>query len=126
MNEMKQLVLGKTTETLIKTLFNERLVQESSEESLTTATRSMRIKDLQIQVLSFMKRNPNSKFELIVPEYKVAKTVRLTFSNFETYDDNDETSFYSIVIQDNFTDADIIQKMKIGKDIILKLKSRNP
>lgn len=125
MNNIKELVVGKTTETIIRSLFTERIMQESGDESLNTASRAMKIKDLSSQVLGFIKRNPNSKFEIISPEFKSDKAVTLTFSNFETYGEtNEEISSYSIVINENFVEAEIVQKMKVGKDNTMRIKAR--
>lgn len=125
MNKMRKLVVGETTETIIRILFDHRILQESSENALNTVSRAAKIKNLKTQILGFIKRNPNSVFELVAPEYKTDKTVVMNFTNFEEYVATDELGWsrYKIVINDNFIDAEIIQKVTIGKDIVLKIKA---
>lgn len=126
MNEMKNIVVGETTEIIIRTLFDSRIAQESNENAYNTVDRALKIRDLKSQMLGFIKRNPNAIFKITAPEFKSDKNIRLTFSNFDHYLSDEEDlnlSLYKIDIQDNFIEANIIQEVKVGKDIMLKIKA---
>ena len=124
MNKIQKLVVGETTETVIRVIFDHRIAQESSDNALNLIKRASRIKDLKYQVIGFIKRNPNHIFDLIVPEYKSDKELKLSFTNFNDINaDEDDFSKVQIHIQDNFVDAEITKKVKIGRDIVLKLKA---
>lgn len=125
MTEIKKLVVGETTETVIRTLFDQRISQESSSNDLNSLDRALKIKNLKTQIIGFVKRNHNGIFELIVPEYKIDKVVKLHFTNFEdpNVEEGNDFSHYKIVVNDNFVTADIIQKVCVGKDIVLKIKA---
>lgn len=125
MSDIRKLVVGETTETIIRVLFDHRISQESNEGALNTINRAQKIRDLRSQILGFVKRNPNGIFELVVPEFKSEKQVRLTFNNFLSpeLDEDDDASMYRIVVSDNFVDGEIIHKVKIGKDIVIKIKA---
>ena len=120
--EIKKLVVGNTTEVLIRTLFDNRIAEESTSEDLNSVSRAIRIKDLMNQTLSFIKRNPNSKFIVVAPEFKSEKDVKLSFSNFTEMED-DEDARYQISIRDNFIEADIVHFVEVGNNIKLTLKA---
>jgi hypothetical protein len=127
MSEIQKLVVGETTETLIRVVFDQRIAQESNEDLLNKVDRALKIRNLKTQVLGFIKRNPNAIFELTVPEYKSEKSLKLRFANFSSHDlDEDTTEFskYSIVLKDNFVEGEIIQQVTVGKDIVLKIKAK--
>lgn len=126
MSEIRKLVVGDTTEAAIRLLFTQRIAQESNDPSHSTVNRAIRIKDLRSQIMGFIKRNPNSNFELIVPEYKSEKEIKLVFDNFTSdgsQSDND-ISRYRIIINDNFVEAEIIHRVIVGRDIVLKIKAQ--
>lgn len=125
MSEMKKLVLGETTEAVLRLLFDRRVAEESSDPEFNTANRALRIHNLKTQIIGFVKRNPNGRFILIVPEYKSEKVLKVVFDNF-TIEDNAEdekVNDYEIVLKDNFVEAEIIHKVIVGKDITLKIKA---
>jgi hypothetical protein len=123
MSEIKKIVVGETTEIVIRTLFDQRIQQESTEQQLNTISRAMKIKDLKSKVIGFIKRNPNSMFELFVPEYKTEKVLKLQFRNYEIDGGDEDASEYVITIHDNFIEADACHKASVGRDIILKIKA---
>jgi hypothetical protein len=127
MSEIRKLVVGDTTETIIRILFDHRISQESNNDAFNRANRALKIKDLKSQIMGFVKRNPNSTFELVAPEFKSEKLIKIRFTNFDdcNYDteENDDISNYQIVVEDNFVNADIVKKVKIGKDIVLRIKA---
>jgi len=123
MSEIKKIVVGETTEVVIRTLFDQRIQQESTEQQLNTISRAMKIKDLKSKVIGFIKRNPNSTFELLAPEYKTEKILRIQFGNYEIDGLDDEASQYVISINDNFIEAEARHKASIGKDLVLKIKA---
>jgi hypothetical protein len=121
--EIKKLIVGNTTEVLIRTLFDNRIAEESSSNDLGNIARAMQIKDLKNQVLVYLKSNPNSRFTLVAPEFKSEKTIVLKFNNFIEEED-DEDSSYAINIQDNFVEAEIIKFVEVGQNLKLTLKAR--
>lgn len=124
MNDIKVLVIGSITEAIIKNVFDVRIAQESRDSSLNAINRAMKIKEMKSQILGFVKRNPNSNFELVVPELKSNKNLTLVFSNFQSSEPEEECdSKYKIVINDDFVTAKVIQKVTVGEDIILRIKS---
>ena len=124
MNDIKILVIGSITEAIIKSVFDVRIAQESRDSSLNAINRAMKIKEMKSQILGFVKRNPNSNFELVVPELKSNKNLTLAFSNFQSSEPEEECdSKYKIVINDDFVTAKVIQKVTVGEDIILRIKS---
>jgi hypothetical protein len=124
MNDIKVLVIGSITEAIIKSVFDIRIAQESKDSSLNAIQRAMKIKEMKSQILGFIKRNPNSNFELIIPELKSNKNLTLAFSNFQSFEPEEEcTSKYKIVINDDFVTAKVIQKVTVGEDIVLRIKS---
>jgi hypothetical protein len=124
MNDIKVLVIGSITEAIIKSVFDVRIAQESRDSSLNAINRAMKIKEMKSQILGFVKRNPNSNFELVVPELKSNKNLTLVFSNFQSSEPEEECdSKYKIVINDDFVTAKVIQKVTVGEDIILRIKS---
>ena len=123
MGNISRVVIGESTETALKTLFDSRIAQESSEEALNLMSRTQEIRDLKNQVLSFIKRNPNSSFEVIVPEFKVGKVLTLKFTNFPELEDDEEVSEYTLEVNDSFDVCEITQKADLGKDIRLTLKA---
>jgi hypothetical protein len=125
MNEIKRLVIGNTTEMVIKAIFDNRIAQESTNESLNTTSRALKIRDLKAQVMGFIKRNPNSLFELVTPEYSNDKQLKVVFSNFPSFEPEEEEdiSSYKIIVEDNFVGAEIVQRVKVGKDITLRIKA---
>jgi hypothetical protein len=125
MNQIKKLVIGTTTESVLRLLFDLRVANESSDPDFNSASRALRIQDLKAQVLGFIKRNPNGTFIVISPEYKSEKVLTLKFDNFildEDEEENDNT--YEIVINENFVEAEITHKVLVGKDIVLKIKAK--
>lgn len=126
MNTIKKIVLGDSTEAIIKSIFNNRIAQESREETLNSISRASQIKDLQIQVLSFIKRNANSSFKLKFEEYNVNKQLVLNFTNFQEIDfsEDDETSKFELEIDNSFTKCYVSQKADLGKDITLTIVSK--
>jgi hypothetical protein len=128
MSNIKKLVVGDTTKAAIRLLFDQRIAQESNDPSFNTIERALNIGKLKSQVMGFIERNPNSRFELVTPEYKNEKVVKLSFDNFENdgedEDDlNEHTCKYKIVVDDNFVEASIINKVVVGKDIVLRIKA---
>ena len=125
MSEIRKLVVGETTETIIRVLFDHRISQESDGSALNIVSRAQKIRDLRSQIIGFVKRNPNAVFELVVPEFKSEKKVKLTFSNFVSPDleEDEDIANYKILVSDNFVDGEIINKVKIGKDIVIKIKA---
>lgn len=124
MNDIKVLVIGSITEAIIKSVFDVRIAQESRDSSLNAINRAMKIKEMKSQILGFVKRNPNSNFELVVPELKSNKNLTLAFSNFQSSEPEEECdSKYKIVINDDFVTAKVIQKVTVGEDIVLRIKS---
>lgn len=124
MNDIKVLVIGSITEAIIKSVFDVRIAQESRDSSLNAINRAMKIKEMKSQILGFVKRNPNSNFELVVPELKSNKNLTLVFSNFQSSEPEEECdSKYKIVINDDFVTAKVIQKVTVGEDIVLRIKS---
>lgn len=127
MNEIRKLIVGDTTETIIRILFDYRISQESNSDAFNKVNRALKIKNLKSQIMGFVKRNPNSAFELIAPEFKSEKLIKIRFTNFDdvNYDteEDDNISNYQIVVNDNFVNADIIKKVKIGKDITIKISA---
>ena len=124
MSEIQKMIVGETTERIIRTLFDQRIQQESTEPDYNTSSRASRIKDLKIKVISYIKRNPNAQFELVTPEYKADKQLVLVFSNYELANLNDkDVSKFTITISDNFVEAEVRQKVIVGKDMIMKLKA---
>lgn len=122
--KMKPIILGELTESIIRLIFDKRAALESNDDSLNTMSRTLKIKDLKNQVLSFIKRNPNCRFMLEVPEYNTEKITRLQFSNFVEPTDEDEiASSIELIINDRFTKCIITEKVTIGKDIVLTLTS---
>ena len=120
--EIKKLIVGNTTETLLRTLFDNRIAEESTSENLNGNRRAMQIKNLSAQILGFIRRNPNSRFTIIVPEYKFEKTVKLKFNNFIEEEDDDDSS-YTILLNDNFVEAEIIKFVEVGNNTTLTLKA---
>jgi hypothetical protein len=125
MNEIKKLVIGNTTEMVIKAIFDNRIAQESTNSALNTTSRALKIRDLKSQVMGFIKRNPNALFELVTPEYSNDKQLKVVFSNFPSFEPEEEEDIanYKIVVDDNFITAEIIQKVKVGRDITLRIKA---
>ena len=123
MSEIRKIVVGETTEIVVRTLFDQRIQQESTEPQLNSISRAMKIKDLKSKVIGFIKRNPNSIFELLVPEYKTEKVLRLKFGNYEMDGSDDDASQYIITVRDNFIEAEACHKASVGKDMILKIKA---
>jgi hypothetical protein len=121
MNDIKPLVLGEGTESAIKHVFDHRILEESKDPSHNTISRALRVKNLKSQIIGFIERNPNGHFELVAPEYKSEKLFKLSFNNFE--EEDDEANEYQIVIADNFVEAEVIHKVTVGKDIVLKLRA---
>jgi hypothetical protein len=125
MNQIKKIVVGSTTEAAVRLLFDNKVLQASNDGgTLTLVARALKINDLRTQVLSYIKRNPNSRFEIIAPEHSVDKSIGLVFNNFVDSGDDDDVSEYRIVIDDSFTSCEITQKAKIGADITMTLKAR--
>lgn len=121
MSDIQKIVIGETTEGAIRGIFDHRIAQESGDISFNNNNRALKIRNLKSQVLSFIKRQPNSSFTLNAPEYKSDKTLALKFNNFVGYDD--ECSEYTINIHDSFVDAEVVQHVKVGKDITLRIKA---
>jgi hypothetical protein len=125
MNEIRKVILGKTTESLLKEIFYSRIAQESIEETYNTLERAIKIKALKDKVISFIKMNPNSFFEVLYPELKLEKRSKISFTNFNDIIDDEEDyenfSHYVIEIDDSYTFANVSKKIKIGKDITLKI-----
>jgi hypothetical protein len=121
MNEIKAIVIGEATEATIRYIFDHRILEESKDPSYNTVSRALRVRDLKSQIMGFIERNPNGHFELIAPEYKSEKLFKLSFNNFE--EEDDEANEYQIVIADNFVEAEIIHKVTVGKDIVLKIRA---
>lgn len=125
MSSIKRIIIGEATEDAIKALFDSRIRQESSEGSMNMSRRQLDISHLKTQVLSYIKNNPNAKFELVVPELKIGKTVKMVFTNYASFDeDNDPISTFTLTINDEFDKCVIVQKADIGKDIELVLTVR--
>jgi hypothetical protein len=127
MNDIRKfaIVLGETTEKIIRTLFDYRILQESNDSSLNSASRALKMQDLRSQIIGFVKRQPNSIFKIVSPEYKSEQKISIKFSNF-TYDEVDVDNLpseYDIIINENFVEATIVHKIKVGKDITLKIKA---
>ena len=118
----QQVVIGESTETLLKLAFDNRIAQESGEGALNAMSRAIQIRDLKTQVLSFIKRNSNSKFKIEIPEYGVDKVLTMSFTNF-IEEDIEEVSKFDMAIDDNFTKCRIAQKADLGRDIELILTS---
>lgn len=122
MSSIKKLVVGETTLSTIRGLFDNRIAQEGGSPTFNNVDRALKIKDLKSQVIGFINRNHNGNFELIVPEYRSEQVVKLKFTNYtEVEDDEDPT--YVIEVNDNFVSANITHRVKVGKDIILKIKA---
>jgi hypothetical protein len=121
--EIKKLIVGNTTEVLIRTLFDNRIAEESSSNDLSNVARAMQIRDLKNQILVYLRSNPNSRFTLVAPEFKSEKTVVLKFNNFIGEED-DEDSSYAINIEDNFVEAEIIKFVEVGQNLKLTLKAK--
>lgn len=125
MSEIRKVILGKTTESLLRNIFDSRIAQESVEETYNTIERAIKIKALKDKIISFVKMNPNSFFELLSPELKLEKRSKLSFTNFNDIIDDEEDyenfSHYVIEIDDSYTFATVNKKIKIGKDITLKI-----
>jgi len=128
MTTFKKIILGETTEAAIKLLFDNRIAQESSDEStaLNVMNRSMTIKDLKTQVLSFIKNNPNSSYKLIVPEFNSDKKLELLFTNYSYLNDEDEdkVSEYEIVVDEAFNECNIKHKSLLGEPVKLRLTAQ--
>lgn len=123
MSAIKGIIIGKSTEALIRLLFDNRAAQESTEGALNAMSRASNIKKLKNEVISFVKRNANSKFELEAPEYDTEKTVKLSFNNFTGEEEEDDvTCEFKMVIDESFTKCNISQKAKFGKDITLRIE----
>ena len=118
---IKKLIIGNTTEALLNTLFNNRISEESTSNDFNSNSRAIKIKDLKNQIIGYMKRNPNSRFTVIAPEFKSEKQVKLQFNNFLDEEDDDD-SVYVISIEDNFVTAEIIKIVEIGNNIKLTLR----
>ena len=124
MNKILKIIVGETAETIMRVAFDHRIAQESGDIAFNTISKAGRIKDLKNQIMGFVKRNPNSVFDVTIPEYKSDKKVKIAFTNFNEIElDENNITLYSIVIKDNFVNAEITQKVKIGKDITLKIKA---
>jgi hypothetical protein len=121
--EIKKLIVGNTTEVLIRTLFDNRIAEESSSNDLNNVARAMQIRDLRNQVLVYLRSNPNSKFTLIAPEFKSEKAITLKFNNFIEEEDDDDSS-YAITIEDNFVEAEVIKFVEVGQNLKLTLKAK--
>lgn len=122
MRTMRKIVVGDTTEAVIKLAFDKRAAQESGDSPLDSMSRTLKIRDLRIQIISFIKRNPNSRFRLEIPEFNTEKLLRIGFSNFvETNEDDDSIAKYELKVNDRFTECTVIQKAEYGKDIIIPL-----
>ncbi len=127
MEGIKNLVIGETTETLIRAIFENRIAQESTSENLGSIGRTLRIRELRSQVMEFIKNNPNSIITLTSREYKSPKVLELRFANFnDDYLDvtDEDNSVVTIEIADNFTEARIIRKAEVGRDFILTLRAK--
>ena len=123
MSVIKGVIIGKSTEALIRLLFDNRAAQESTEGALNAMTRASKIKNLKNEVISFIKRNANSKFELEAPEYDTEKKVKLSFNNFTGEEEEEDiTSEFKISIDESFTTCNVSQKAKFGKDITLRIE----
>lgn len=121
MNDIKPVVIGEGTESTIKYIFDRRILEESKDPSYNTTSRALRVRDLKSQIIGFIERNPNGHFELLAPEYKSEKLLKLSFNNFEGEDD--EANEYQINIIDNFVEAEIIHKVTVGRDIVLRIRA---
>lgn len=127
MSDIRPIVLGSITERLIRAVFESKICQESSNDSRemwNLATRTMKIKELQTQIFTFLKNNPNTIFTLIIPEYSIQKNIQLTFASFITECDDNEEDFSQIAIEidESFMFATITKKSKIGKNIVMKIQ----
>lgn len=118
--KLKKVVLGESTEAVIRHLFDRRSAQEGNEGSLNSMDRSLRINELKGEVLHFIKNNANSNFSLVVPEYKVNKSVKVTFSNYLGELDG-EASEYVFKIDENFSKCEVVHKLRVGRDVVFLL-----
>jgi len=141
MSDIKKMIVGETTAAVMRAIFDYRIAQESTEPNLNTVQRAGRIKNLKAQIMAFIKRNHNGLFRIIIPEYMSSKTLMLEFTNFnedklsktwcinsskEIYyqkDLKDKFIFYTIEVHDNFVQATIIQKVNVGKNIVLRIEA---
>jgi len=124
MTTIRKIVVGESTESIIRFLFDHRIALESEEVNYNSIDRAMKIRDLKGQVISFIKRNPNSNFELIAPERISDKIINLRFTNYnDDITELDECSEYVIEVDDSFVKAYVTQKVKVGKNITLTIKA---
>jgi hypothetical protein len=125
MNEMKRIVVGDTTEALVRSIFDQRTMQENSgEKSLNAANRSLTLKDMRAQVMAFIKRNANSRFSITFQELNLNKTTTISFTNYDEDPDEEPVGDYVFDMSEDFTKCEITQKVKIGKDIKLFISSK--
>jgi len=127
MKEIKPIIVGDTTRAIISSIFDSRIIKESSEDRMNILSRAIQIKDLKIHILNFIKRTPNAIIELTAPEYYSDKKVKIIFNNFnEDYDlsEDEDVVKFNIDVDESYTEAKITQKVSIGKDIVMILKSK--
>lgn len=105
----------KVDETAIKTLkgiFAARISLESQEANLENFSKSLRIKDLEGRIISFIKTNPVSNFEINFPGENTTKKITLKMSNFS----GDEREGNDIVINvlDSWDEAEVFFAATLG------------
>jgi len=126
MNEVKQIVIGDVTKSIINSIFDNRIIQEDLNNDQNHLSRAIRIKQLKIEIMNFLKRNPNSVDEINANEYLLNKKVKVICNNFnEDFEMSDEEDIcrYVIDIEDNYVEARVTKKVKIGRDIVSIIKS---
>ncbi len=126
MNEVKQIVIGDVTKSIINSIFDNRIIQEDLNNDQNHLSRAIRIKQLKIEIMNFLKRNPNSVVEINANEYLLNKKVKVICNNFnEDFEMSDEEDIcrYVIDIEDNYVEARVTKKVKIGRDIVSIIKS---
>jgi len=125
MEKIKKMVIGNIAEVILRTIFSTRISEESTSDELNKVSRARKIYDLQNKVIGFVKRQPNSVFQVEIPEYESDKRLKLEFSNFpDEYDeDDDETCHYNIIIEDNFVIARVLLQTELGEPIRTTLKA---
>jgi hypothetical protein len=123
MDTIKKVVIGDTTEAIIKLLFDHKIAQESNEGAMNAQRRALEIKDLKGQIISFIKRQPNAKFSIEAPEHRINKSVKLSFTNYDEDQEDDDSIQYKVVVMDDYSSCRITQKSILGADVTLTLKA---